>query len=56
MSVTQLSLVELGMVFIGQMALLAGLNRLIQGKLYRLGRSDLQTIDRQKPELARINK
>jgi hypothetical protein len=56
MSVTQLSLVELGMVFIGQMALLAGLNRLIQGKLYRLGRSGLQTIDRQKPELARANK
>jgi hypothetical protein len=56
MSVTQLSLVKLGMVFTGQMALLAGLNRLIQGKLYRLGRSGLQTVDRQEPEIARINK
>ncbi len=56
MSVTQLSLVDLGMVFSSQIVLLAGLNRLIQGKLYRLGRENMQIIDRQEPELMRVNK
>jgi hypothetical protein len=56
MSVTQLSLVDLGIVFSSQIVLLAGLNRLMQGKLDRLGRDNLPTLDRQEPELVRTDR
>jgi hypothetical protein len=54
-SVTQLSLLNIGMIMMGQIGILAGLTQLFQRRVYKLGASDIQSIDQQKSSLARTN-
>jgi hypothetical protein len=55
MGVTQLSIPNIGMIIMGQIGILAGVTKLLQRRLQKLGRSDTQAIDRQQSSLAGTN-
>lgn len=55
MSVTQLSIPNIGMIIMGQISILAGVTKLLQRRLQKLGRSDTQAIARQQSSLAGTN-
>jgi hypothetical protein len=55
MSVTQLPLVNIGMIIMGQIGILAGVTKLLQGRLEKLGRSNTQALSQQSSLLVRSN-
>jgi hypothetical protein len=55
MAVTQLSIPNIGMIMMGQLGILAGLAKLFQRRVQKLGEADPQVINQQKSSLARTN-
>jgi hypothetical protein len=55
MGVTQLSIINIGMIIMGQIGILVGVTRVLQRRLQQLGRSATQAIDRQQSSLVRAS-
>jgi hypothetical protein len=55
MGVTQLSILNIGMIIMGQIGILAGVTKLLQTRLQKLGRSETQVLSQQKSSLVRTN-
>jgi hypothetical protein len=51
-AVTQLSIPNIVMIAIGQLGMLAGLTKLFQHRLQKLGAADIQAIERQQPSIS----
>jgi hypothetical protein len=55
MSVTQLSIIDIGMIIMGHIGILVGVTKLLQRRLQQLGCLDTQAIDRQQSSLVRAS-
>jgi hypothetical protein len=55
MGVTQLSILNIGMIIMGQIGILAGVTKLLQTRLHKLGRSETQVLSQQQSSLVRRN-
>lgn len=54
-AVAQLPILNIGMIMMGQLGILAGLNKIFQRRVQKLGAADIQVISQQKSLLARTN-